>query len=277
MVKDRRDEAQLTARLSLVQTYMPKTPVDFAGPSYFGGTDDGLVLCAGKGMFFDAPLMPFLTNLSVRVQAGDIHIWDRETSVLLHHFRTQDLDGDLTCIAWNQAAVPFMFVTGSHDGAVRIWTSPSAAMSPTAYPGLQIPPILPSVSSGGSVNGDAVSVTVVPNTPTGERSGGGFPRRDSYSYYRDGHTPQPTPTHARRASLLADVYPGQSQQHTRGRPASATPPAGLFPTEIRLERTESPAAEHEECECERERRSTSRSREKRAVLFTNEMMRLDSE
>jgi len=31
--------------------------------------------------------------------------------------------GDLTCVAWNPAADPFMFATGSHDGAVRIWTS----------------------------------------------------------------------------------------------------------------------------------------------------------
>lgn len=36
------------------------------------------------------------------------------------------MDGDLTCIAWNHAAMPFMFATGSHDGAVRIWTTPPA-------------------------------------------------------------------------------------------------------------------------------------------------------
>jgi hypothetical protein len=29
---------------------MPKVPVDFAGPSYFGGQDDQLIICAGKGM-----------------------------------------------------------------------------------------------------------------------------------------------------------------------------------------------------------------------------------
>lgn len=29
----------------------------------------------------------------------------------------------MTCIAWNHAAEdPFMFATGSHDGAVRVWT-----------------------------------------------------------------------------------------------------------------------------------------------------------
>ena len=38
-----------SVRLSLVHTYMPKAPVDFAGPSYFGGKDDQLILCAGKG------------------------------------------------------------------------------------------------------------------------------------------------------------------------------------------------------------------------------------
>lgn len=97
MVKDQ-------ARLTLRHTYMPKVPVDFAGPSYFGGKDDQLVLCAGK--------------------AGDIHIWDRDSAVLLHHVRAQALGGDLTCIAWNHALDnPFMFATGSHDGAVRLWTT----------------------------------------------------------------------------------------------------------------------------------------------------------
>ncbi|KAI0090434.1 WD40-repeat-containing domain protein [Irpex rosettiformis] len=91
-------------RLSLRHTYMPKVPVDFAGPSYFGGKNDQLVLCAGK--------------------AGDIFIWDRESAALLHHIRPQALGGgDMTCIAWNHAADHFMFATGSHDGAVRIWTN----------------------------------------------------------------------------------------------------------------------------------------------------------
>jgi hypothetical protein len=38
-----------TMSLSLRHTYIPKTAVDFAGPSSFGGRDDELVLCAGKG------------------------------------------------------------------------------------------------------------------------------------------------------------------------------------------------------------------------------------
>jgi hypothetical protein len=50
-------QVRLLARLSrhfLIQfddrhTYMPKVQVNFAGPSYFGGKNNELVLCAGKG------------------------------------------------------------------------------------------------------------------------------------------------------------------------------------------------------------------------------------
>ncbi|KAI0355885.1 WD40 repeat-like protein [Trametes cingulata] len=99
------DPVKDSVRLSLRHTYMPKVTVDFAGPSYFGGKNDQLVLCAGK--------------------AGDIHIWDRESGTLLHHIRAQTVGGDLTCIAWNHAWDTFMFATGSHDGGVRIWTTPA--------------------------------------------------------------------------------------------------------------------------------------------------------
>ncbi|PFH48709.1 hypothetical protein AMATHDRAFT_196130 [Amanita thiersii Skay4041] len=128
-IRDRFTHSQ-TTRLTLRHTYLPKSPVDFAGPSYFGGKNNELVLCAGK--------------------AGDIHIWDQESGVLLHHIRTQANAGDLTCIAWNHAAEdPFMFATGSHDGAVRIWTNPNLtdphdsfiprATSPIQIPGLFAP------------------------------------------------------------------------------------------------------------------------------------------
>ena len=53
---------------------------------------------------------------------GDIHIWDRESGALLHHIRAQVVGGDLTCVACNPVADSLMFATGSHDGAVRIWT-----------------------------------------------------------------------------------------------------------------------------------------------------------
>ena len=66
--------------------------------------------------------------------AGDIHIWDRESGALLHHVRGDILGRDLTCVAWNPAADPFMFATGSHDGAVRIWTSLDQPAQPSPYP-----------------------------------------------------------------------------------------------------------------------------------------------
>jgi hypothetical protein len=47
----------MSSCLSLRHTYMPKLPVDFAGPTYFGERDDQLVLCAAKGT---CPLQLFL-------------------------------------------------------------------------------------------------------------------------------------------------------------------------------------------------------------------------
>ncbi|KAK7023190.1 catabolite degradation [Favolaschia claudopus] len=103
LLNDRENAALQVARLSLRHTYMPKRSVEFAGPSYFGGKNDELVLCAGE--------------------AGDIHIWDAESGMLLRYIPADQRAADLTCIAWNHAAEdPFMFATGSHDGAVRIWT-----------------------------------------------------------------------------------------------------------------------------------------------------------
>ena len=68
------------------------------------------------------------------MRAGDIHIWDRESGSYLHHIRAPALGGDMTCIAWNPTADPFMFATGSHDGTVQIWTTPgtpSRSLRPT--------------------------------------------------------------------------------------------------------------------------------------------------
>ncbi|KIK57376.1 hypothetical protein GYMLUDRAFT_756506 [Collybiopsis luxurians FD-317 M1] len=117
-----------TARLTLRHTYIPKSPVDFAGSSYFGGKSDELVLRAGKGngsLTHAYALGGSCGFLKFFLTAGGIHIWDQESGALLHHVRAQDLGGDLTCIAWNHAVDnPFMFATGSHDGAVRVWTRP---------------------------------------------------------------------------------------------------------------------------------------------------------
>ncbi|KAJ7598511.1 quinon protein alcohol dehydrogenase-like superfamily [Mycena floridula] len=109
LVKDLKDahdnNARTSSRLTLMRTYIPKAVVDFAGPSYFGGKRDQLVLYAGK--------------------AGDIHIWDQESGALLHQFNAPRPGRDLTSIAWNNASDdPFMFATGSLDGNVRIWSKP---------------------------------------------------------------------------------------------------------------------------------------------------------
>ncbi|KAF5345574.1 hypothetical protein D9757_013441 [Collybiopsis confluens] len=94
-----------TARLQLRQVYNANTSVDFVGSSYFGGKNDELVLCAGN--------------------TRDIHIWDRDSGILIHHIRAQHFGEDLACIAWNHAAEnPFMFATGGHDGRVQLWTKP---------------------------------------------------------------------------------------------------------------------------------------------------------
>ncbi|KAG0697744.1 WD40-repeat-containing domain protein [Suillus ampliporus] len=104
--KDRVNSYAQIARLTLRHTYLPVAHVDFVGPSYFGGMDDQLVLCAGK--------------------AGDIHIWDRDTATLLHYIRPQSFGGDLTCVAWNHSTDdPFMLATGSHDGTAHIWKTPT--------------------------------------------------------------------------------------------------------------------------------------------------------
>ncbi|KAI0270470.1 WD40-repeat-containing domain protein [Gloeopeniophorella convolvens] len=106
MWRSRAANAPSTARLRLLQTYMPDSPADFVGVSYFGGKDDELVLCASK--------------------SGDIHIWHRNSGALLHHVHAQSLGGgDLTCVAWNSSATePFMLATGYHDGTVRVWAGP---------------------------------------------------------------------------------------------------------------------------------------------------------
>ncbi|KAG2144664.1 WD40-repeat-containing domain protein [Suillus bovinus] len=104
--KDRENPYAQTARLLLRHTYEPTAHVEFVGPSYFGGVDDQLVLCAGK--------------------AGDIHIWERDTAILLHYIRPQTFGGNLTCVAWNRSTdEPFMLATGSHDGTVHIWRTPT--------------------------------------------------------------------------------------------------------------------------------------------------------
>ncbi|KAF8762035.1 negative gluconeogenesis [Rhizoctonia solani] len=93
-------------RLVLAHTYFTKYPVDFAGPSYFGGVKDTFVLAASK--------------------SGEIYIWERSSGVLLHSLKAPDQE--LTNLAWNhKSSSGFMFASAAHDGMVRIWTTTAAA------------------------------------------------------------------------------------------------------------------------------------------------------
>lgn len=51
------------ACLTLKHRFMPKDPVEFAGPSYFGGKDNSLVMCAAKGIF--CHLLPLALELII--------------------------------------------------------------------------------------------------------------------------------------------------------------------------------------------------------------------
>ncbi|KAG2745218.1 hypothetical protein P692DRAFT_20666354, partial [Suillus brevipes Sb2] len=103
LVRDARGQpyAQV-ARLLLRHTYLrwiSRVPATLA-------EEDQLVLCAGK--------------------SGDIHIWDRDSAASLHYIRPQTFGRDLTCVTWNHSTdEPFTFAAGSHDGTVRIWTTPA--------------------------------------------------------------------------------------------------------------------------------------------------------
>ncbi len=107
------------AKVSIVASGKWKKPM--------GAVGDCTVLHSPTGCFQQCVIGG---NMLMFLEGGDIHIWDRESAALLHHIRAQALGGgDLTCIAWNHHANPFIFATGSHDGAVRIWTESSGKPS----------------------------------------------------------------------------------------------------------------------------------------------------
>ncbi|CAE6460249.1 unnamed protein product, partial [Rhizoctonia solani] len=95
---------EFVARLVLIHSYVTKTPVEFAGQSFFGGPDEMFVCCSSKG--------------------GEMHVWDRISATLLHTLRPDDSEVVKT-FACNHRAIPrFMLVSGTLDGALRVWSSP---------------------------------------------------------------------------------------------------------------------------------------------------------
>lgn len=66
----------------------------------------------------------------------------------------------MTCIAWNPAADPFMFATGSHDGSVQIWTTPELPVS-HSRPAFPIPRIEVSATRAAEQGVVGLSVPVL--------------------------------------------------------------------------------------------------------------------
>ncbi|PFH48870.1 hypothetical protein AMATHDRAFT_5391 [Amanita thiersii Skay4041] len=82
----------------------PKLGTSLVGHSYYGGSNDELVICASK--------------------TGEIQVWDQESGSTLHHLRPPSHATPLACVGWNRARDEFMFAIGSHDGDVQVWAKP---------------------------------------------------------------------------------------------------------------------------------------------------------
>lgn len=64
---------------------------------------------------------------SLIFEAGDIHIWDRDSGFLRRFIPAPSGKKgrnapELMAVAWNSARPEFMLVTGSYDGGVNVWT-----------------------------------------------------------------------------------------------------------------------------------------------------------
>ncbi|CAE6418905.1 unnamed protein product, partial [Rhizoctonia solani] len=85
--------------------YITKNPVDFAGPSFFGGPKDTLVIAASR--------------------AGEIYIWERSSAILLHTLTTPS-SKELTSLAWNpKSPNQFMLAAAARDGTIRLFKAPT--------------------------------------------------------------------------------------------------------------------------------------------------------
>ncbi|KAJ1301957.1 hypothetical protein OPQ81_000794 [Rhizoctonia solani] len=114
--------ARKKCQLTISQTYRTKArscglePVDFIGPSFFGGPKDTFILAASR--------------------AGEIYIWERSSGILLHTLISPS-NQQLTSLAWNpKSPHRFMLASGARDGTIRMWITkspqPSLALAPPA-------------------------------------------------------------------------------------------------------------------------------------------------
>ncbi|KAJ1311843.1 hypothetical protein OPQ81_010304 [Rhizoctonia solani] len=122
------------ARLVLVHSYVTKTPVEFAGQSFFGGPDEMFVCCSSK--------------------SGEMYVWDRISATLLHTLRPDDSEV-IKIFACNRRAIPqFMLVSGALDGTLRVWSSPMSqppSRQLTSSPELQASAGPSTPQRGGSI------------------------------------------------------------------------------------------------------------------------------
>ncbi|QRW18765.1 WD repeat protein [Rhizoctonia solani] len=129
------------ARLVLVHSYLTKTPVEFAGQSFFGGPDEMFVCCSSK--------------------SGEMYVWDRISATLLHTLRPDDMEV-IKIFACNRRAIPrFMLVSGALDGTLRVWSSPASpppSRQLTSSPELQASLGSSSPQRGGCLTGDLTMI-----------------------------------------------------------------------------------------------------------------------
>ncbi|CAE6407025.1 unnamed protein product [Rhizoctonia solani] len=103
-----------SAKLSSAYIAQSQNPVDFAGPSFFGGPKDTFVVAASR--------------------AGEIYIWERSSAILLHTL-TMSSNKELTSLAWNRKSPnQFMLAAAARDGTIRMWRT---RVSP---PSITVPP-----------------------------------------------------------------------------------------------------------------------------------------
>ena len=141
---------------------------------------------------------------------------------LLHSFQAQDLENDLTCIAWNHASQAFMFSTGSHDGTVRIWetvTYPQLSLR-TSFVDMR----LSEANTPRSITPDPPAAFVTTTvTFEGSESLSVDSITSSPRSSMDGRNRTPTPTPATTASNSASTHASATTMTTPATTNSAPP------------------------------------------------------
>lgn len=95
LIKDKDEDGSKDARLAYVRSYRPKGKVDFAGPSYFGGTTkDDMVLVPTKSVPLVSHNWSSWAHDSIQ-ECRDSHMGQGNRSTSHPHFNSNQ---SLTCI-----------------------------------------------------------------------------------------------------------------------------------------------------------------------------------